>query len=49
MCRAAKAEDPRSFTVAQDISPEAVAKCPWVDHYLQRNVSAERPVALQYF
>ena len=42
MCRAAKADDPRSFTVAQDISPEALDKCPWVDHYIQGDVSDER-------
>jgi SAM-dependent methyltransferase len=34
MCRAAKAVDPNNVTVAQDISPEAVQKCPWVDFYV---------------
>jgi SAM-dependent methyltransferase len=34
MCRAAKAVNPDNVTVAQDISPEAVRKCPWVDFYI---------------
>lgn len=34
MCRAAKAVNPDNVTVAQDISPEAVHKCPWVDFYI---------------
>lgn len=34
MCRAAKAVNPDNVTVAQDISPEAVDKCPWVDFYV---------------
>jgi SAM-dependent methyltransferase len=34
MCRAAKAINPESVTVAQDVSPEAVEKCPWVDFYV---------------
>jgi SAM-dependent methyltransferase len=34
MCRAAKAINPESVTVAQDVSPEAVEKCPWVDFYI---------------
>lgn len=42
MCRAAKAKDPRSVTVAQDISPEAVDSCPWVDHYVQGDVRDSR-------
>ena len=35
MCRAAKLLDPRCRTVAQDISPEATARCAWVDRYVQ--------------
>jgi SAM-dependent methyltransferase len=38
MCRAAKARDPANRTVAQDVSPEAVAACPWVDRYVQGDV-----------
>jgi SAM-dependent methyltransferase len=38
MCRAAKLLDPRSRTVAQDISPEATARCAWVDRYVQDDV-----------
>ena len=34
MCRAAKEVNPDNVTVAQDISPEAVHKCPWVDFYI---------------
>ncbi len=34
MCRAAKAVNPDNVTVALDISPEAVHKCPWVDFYI---------------
>ena len=34
MCRAAKAVNPDNVTVAQDISPEALRKCPWVDFYI---------------
>ncbi len=34
MCRAAKAVNPDNLTVAQDVSPEALAKCPWVDFYV---------------
>jgi 2-polyprenyl-3-methyl-5-hydroxy-6-metoxy-1,4-benzoquinol methylase len=34
MCRAAKAVNPDNVTVALDISPEAVDKCPWVDFYI---------------
>jgi SAM-dependent methyltransferase len=34
MCRAAKSLSPKHVTVGQDISPEAVAKCPWVDFYV---------------
>jgi SAM-dependent methyltransferase len=39
MCRAAKAVNPDNVTVAQDISPEAVHKCPWVDFYLLGDIS----------
>lgn len=38
MCRAAKAKNPRCRTVAQDVSPEAVDRCPWVDAYLRAEV-----------
>ena len=38
MARAAKALNPDSVTTAQDISPEAVARCPWVDSYIQADV-----------
>lgn len=34
MCRAAKAVSTKNVTVAQDISPEGVNKCPWVDSYV---------------
>jgi SAM-dependent methyltransferase len=34
MCRAAKTVNPENVTVALDISPEAVLKCPWVDFYI---------------
>jgi SAM-dependent methyltransferase len=34
MCRAAKSVSPKNVTVAQDISPEAIHKCPWVDSYI---------------
>ena len=33
MCRAAKSLIARTTTVAQDISSEAAASCPWVDRY----------------
>jgi 2-polyprenyl-3-methyl-5-hydroxy-6-metoxy-1,4-benzoquinol methylase len=42
MCRAAMARDANSLTVAQDVSPEAVDACPWVDHYIQCEVGDER-------
>ncbi len=32
--RAAKMVQPESLTVAQDVTPESVARCPWVDHYI---------------
>jgi SAM-dependent methyltransferase len=38
MCRAAKSLNPENFTVAQDISPEAVEKCSWVDLYLLNDI-----------
>lgn len=38
MCRAAKLLEPRSSTVAQDISPEATTRCAWVDRYVQDDV-----------
>jgi SAM-dependent methyltransferase len=34
MCRTAKSVNPCNVTVAQDISPEAVSKCCWVDFYI---------------
>jgi Methyltransferase domain len=34
MCRAAKLMNRKSTTVAQDISPEKMGSCPWVDHYV---------------
>jgi 2-polyprenyl-3-methyl-5-hydroxy-6-metoxy-1,4-benzoquinol methylase len=34
MARAAKGIAPRARTVAQDITPEAAEKCPWVDRYI---------------
>ncbi len=34
MCRAAKSVNPETITVAQDISSEASASCPWVDHFV---------------
>lgn len=34
LSRAAKEVEPASFTVAQDVTPEMAAKCPWVDRYL---------------
>jgi SAM-dependent methyltransferase len=42
MCRAAKSINPDSATVAQDISPEAVRRCPWVDRYVQGDVCDPR-------
>ena len=42
MCRAAKAMNRSSPTVAQDISPEAVQRCPWVDLYVQGDVGDAR-------
>jgi len=32
--RAAKTVVPKSLTIAQDISPECSAQCPWVDRYI---------------
>jgi SAM-dependent methyltransferase len=42
MCRAAKARNPACATVAQDVSPEAAARCAWVDHYVQGSVDDSR-------
>jgi SAM-dependent methyltransferase len=39
MARVAKQRGPQHRTVAQDVSPEAVSACPWVDHYVQGLVS----------
>ena len=46
MCRAAKLLDPKCRTVAQDISPEATARCAWVDRYVQDDVFS--PALAQY-
>lgn len=45
MCRAAKARAAANVTVAQDVSPEAVSSCPWVDHYVQGEVDDARVAA----
>jgi 2-polyprenyl-3-methyl-5-hydroxy-6-metoxy-1,4-benzoquinol methylase len=42
MCRAAKARNPASLTVAQDVSPEAATRCAWVDRYVQGSVDDPR-------
>lgn len=42
MARAAKALNPASATTAEDISPEAVHQCPWVDAYVQADVADPR-------
>lgn len=42
MCRAAKSVNPDNVTVAQDISPEAGGKCPWVDFYALGELSDAR-------
>lgn len=34
MCAAAKRADSSNFTVAQDVSPEMVERCPWADKYV---------------
>ncbi len=39
MSRAAKALQAQSITVAQDVSPEAINKCSWVDTYVQGEVN----------
>jgi 2-polyprenyl-3-methyl-5-hydroxy-6-metoxy-1,4-benzoquinol methylase len=41
MCRTAKSLNPHNKTVAQDISPEAVDKCPWVELYIQGDIFNE--------
>jgi SAM-dependent methyltransferase len=41
MCRVAKQRDGRHVTVAQDVSPEVSAACPWVDHYIVRELYDE--------
>lgn len=38
MCRTAKAVNSAHVTVAQDVSPEAVEKCAWVDFYILGDV-----------
>jgi hypothetical protein len=42
LARAAKALNPASATTAQDISAEALDRCPWVDAYVQGSVSDAR-------
>jgi SAM-dependent methyltransferase len=42
MCRAAKARNVACVTVAQDVSPEAAARCEWVDRYVQGSVDDPR-------
>jgi SAM-dependent methyltransferase len=42
MCRAAKAVNRDNSTVAQDISPEAVDQCPWVDEYVLGDIQDPR-------
>jgi 2-polyprenyl-3-methyl-5-hydroxy-6-metoxy-1,4-benzoquinol methylase len=42
MCRAAKSKSVSNVTVAQDISPEAMESCPWVDHYVQGEIDDRR-------
>ena len=42
MCRAAKERRADAMTVAQDISPEAAASCPWVDAYVESSVDDPR-------
>lgn len=42
MSRAAKSLQPQSTTVAQDVSPEAITLCPWVDRYIQGEVTDGR-------
>jgi SAM-dependent methyltransferase len=42
MCNAAKRRNPACTTVAQDISPEAAARCPWVDAYVQGDIDDAR-------
>ena len=39
MSRSAKSLQPLSRTIAQDVSPEAKDKCPWVDSYIQEDIS----------
>jgi len=41
MCRAAKSVNPNNVTVAQDISPEAVQACPWVDFYIHSEINSQ--------
>jgi hypothetical protein len=42
MCRAAKVRNSASVTVAQDVSPEAAARCEWVDAYVQAPIDDPR-------
>ena len=42
MCRAAKTRNPRSRTIAQDVSPEAANRCAWVDVYVQGELADRR-------
>ncbi|MEP6880358.1 MAG: class I SAM-dependent methyltransferase [Dokdonella sp.] len=43
ICRAAKERRSDVVTIAQDISDECVAHCPWVDHYILGNLSQLQP------
>jgi SAM-dependent methyltransferase len=42
MSRAAKSLQPQSRTIAQDVSPEAVTRCAWVDQYIQGDIQDSR-------
>ncbi len=44
MCRAAKIVNGANFTVAQDLSSEAVAECYWVDHYVVEDIFASHAI-----
>lgn len=42
MCRAARMRDRRALTVAQDVSPEVVTQCEWVEDYVQGAIDDPR-------
>ena len=42
LCRVAKQLNPAAVTVAQDISREALGKCPWVDTYVVGDITDRR-------